>query len=55
MLGVADDEGEFVVKAWIINSMAGIDKDGEWAVVDGVVYLDPIAHNCFFGEPVEVY
>lgn len=36
-----DGSGEITPKAWVINSIAGITSPGEWASIDGVLYLYP--------------
>lgn len=38
-----DGSGEITPKAWVLNSIAGIDTPGEWAVIDGEVYLYPLS------------
>lgn len=45
MLRSNDEEGEYICEAWIVNSIAGIDKEGEWACIDGKIYLYPVGSN----------
>ena len=35
------DPDELAPKSWLINTIAGIDEPGEWACIDGRIYLYP--------------
>ena len=37
------DTEEVAPQAWVLNSLAGIDTPGEWASLDGKIYLYPIS------------
>ncbi|MEM8569180.1 MAG: right-handed parallel beta-helix repeat-containing protein [Bacteroidota bacterium] len=36
-----DGSGEITPKAWVLNSIDGINEPGEWASIDGEIYLYP--------------
>ncbi len=39
------EEAERFNRNWVLNSVEGIDEPGEWAVIDGYIYLYPATPN----------
>ncbi len=37
------DTSDLSTEAWVMNSIAGIDSPGEWACIDGKIYLYPLS------------
>ena len=35
------EEAEMLNRNWVLNTFEGIDEPGEWAVLDGWIYLYP--------------